>query len=140
MDDKVVPVVSRMELTGILRRLEAATSRLEDMASATIDPAEASTTTKGIGGPPTPAPTGPLPPPPPPTIQKEVVEELPASIEGFDAFLSGAVKKFVELSKKLGGPQADQVGRCGHIRWICADDKCRQRRCRRLSRPNANTS
>lgn len=104
-----MPTVSRSELTAILRRLEAATSRLEDMASATVDPAEGSTSTaiKTIGGPPTPAPTGPLPPPP--TVQKPVVEALPAPVEEFDAFLSGAVKNYVKLSEDLGGALADQV-------------------------------
>lgn len=109
----MVPVVSRSELTAIIRRLEAATSRLEDIAASTVDPAEDSsktiTNTKAVGAPPTPAPTGPLPPPP--TIQKPVVEELPTSVQDFDSFLSGAVKNFVDLSKQLGGPQADQVGR-----------------------------
>lgn len=112
MDEHVVPVVARTELTAILRRLEAATSRLEDMAATTADSAEtgssANTNAKAVGAPPTPAPTGPLPPPP--TIQKPVVEELPASIQEFDTFLSGAVKNFVALSKSLGGPQEDQVG------------------------------
>ncbi len=108
MDDKVLPTVSRIELTSILRRLEAATSRLEDMAASTID------LPKLNGAAPTPAPTGPLPAPPttsraatePP---KPIPEALPESVEDFDTFISGTVKKYVSLSDEVGGPVAEQV-------------------------------
>jgi adenylyl cyclase-associated protein len=109
MDDKVLPTVSRTELTAIIHRLEAATSRLEDMA-----------TSSGVevprlnGAAPTPAPTGPLPAPPtisqtPPQPPKPVQEALPEVVEDFDTFLSGTVKKFVNLSDELGGAIAEQV-------------------------------
>lgn len=104
---KVLPTVSTAELTRIIRRLEAATSRLEDIASSTLEP------TKVNGAPPTSAPTGPLPPLPvvnevPPT-PKAVLESLPESVEDFDSFLNGAVKNYVSLSNELGGPVAKQV-------------------------------
>jgi adenylyl cyclase-associated protein len=106
MDDKVVPTVSRTELTAIIRRLEAATSRLEDMASATIE------VPKTNGAAPAPAPTGPLPTPPvirtPPT-PKAVQEVLPELVEDFDAFVTGTVKKYVNLSDEIGGAVAEQV-------------------------------
>jgi adenylyl cyclase-associated protein len=115
MEEKVLPTVSREELTAIIRRLEAATSRLEDMASSTIEPptSNGNAQTKEIGGPPVPAPTGPLPPPP---IPKPTVEEVPASVEEFDAFLSGALKKYVTLSEGLGGPVAEQASAFDHLR------------------------
>ena len=106
MDDKVVPTVSRIELTSIINRLEAATSRLEDMAACTID------LPKINGAAPTPAPTGPLPPPPTRAVAeapKAVVEALPESVEDFDAFLSGPLKRYVNLSDEVGGPVAEQV-------------------------------
>ncbi|KAF8859488.1 hypothetical protein BDZ45DRAFT_357966 [Acephala macrosclerotiorum] len=105
MDGHVVPTVSRMDLTVIINRLEAATSRLEDMAASAID----------LNGAPTPAPTGPLPPPPttaraaPPELPKPVVEPLPESVEDFDAFITGPVKKYVNLSDELGGLVAEQA-------------------------------
>ncbi|KUJ17089.1 uncharacterized protein LY89DRAFT_669512 [Mollisia scopiformis] len=104
MDDKVVPTVSRMDLTAIINRLEAATSRLEDMAASAID----------ISGAPAPAPTGPLPPPPvtaraAPEQPKPVQEALPESVEDFDAFITGPVKKYVNLSDELGGLVAEQA-------------------------------
>jgi len=94
-----------MELTDILLRLEAATSRLEDMASSTLEPRVNGTH---------PPPTGPLPPPPTavfsPPAPKPVVEEIPESVEEFDAFLAGGLKDYVALSKELGGVVAEQVG------------------------------
>jgi adenylyl cyclase-associated protein len=106
--DKVLPTVSRVELTAILHRLEAATSRLEDMAASAID------LPKLNGAAPTPAPTGPLPAPPTASraaveAPKPIPEALPESVEDFDAFISGTVKKFVNLSDELGGPVAEQV-------------------------------
>ncbi|KAH7384781.1 adenylate cyclase associated N terminal-domain-containing protein [Cadophora sp. MPI-SDFR-AT-0126] len=91
-------------LTTLIKRLEAATSRLEDMASSSID-------IPAINGAPTPAPTGPLPAPPVAKAPspKPVQEALPESVEDFDAFIAGTVKKFVNLSDELGGPVAEQA-------------------------------
>lgn len=105
MEDKVVPTVSRIELTGIIKRLEAATSRLEDMASSTIEPPKLN------GAAPTPAPTGPLPAPPVAvTPPKPVEEPIPEAVEEFDDILNTTVKKYVTLSDSLGGAIAKQVG------------------------------
>ena len=108
MDDKVLHTVSRTELTAIIHRLEAATSRLEDMATSSLE------TPRLNGAAPTPAPTGPLPPPPtisqtPPQPPKPVQEALPEVVEDFDTFLSGTVRKFVNLSDEMGGAIAEQV-------------------------------
>lgn len=106
-DDKFLPTVSQTELTVILHRLEAATSRLEDMAASTIELPKIN----GVAA--TPAPTGPLPPPPAPRAPaqppKPVVEALPESVEDFDTFITGPVKKYVNLSDEIGGPIAEQV-------------------------------
>ncbi|RDL33770.1 Adenylyl cyclase-associated protein [Venustampulla echinocandica] len=104
---KVLPTVSTAELTSIIHRLEAATSRLEDIASSTVEPPKLN------GAAPTAAPTGPLPPLPvvnevPPT-PKPVFEPLPESVEDFDLFINGAVKKYVAQSNELGGPVAKQA-------------------------------
>lgn len=112
MDDQIVPSVSRTELTGIIRRLEAATSRLEDIASATLEQPSSNSQTNTSGAP-TPAPTGPLPPPPvsasQPPAPKPVVEPTPPQVEAFDDFLSGPLKKYVVLSDGLGDLVAQQV-------------------------------
>ncbi|KAG4414093.1 hypothetical protein IFR04_012794 [Cadophora malorum] len=91
-------------LTTLIKRLEAATSRLEDMASSSIE-------IPAINGAPTPAPTGPLPAPPVAKAPspKPVQEALPESVEDFDAFIAGTVKKYVNLSDELGGPVAEQA-------------------------------
>ena len=105
MDDKVVPTIHRAELTAIISRLEAATSRLEDMASTTVEPPK----TNGAA----PPPTAPLPPAPVPAAAaappKSVPEVVPESVEEFDAFINGSLKKFGKLSDDLGGPVAEQV-------------------------------
>ncbi|KAF4628488.1 hypothetical protein G7Y89_g9660 [Cudoniella acicularis] len=95
-------------LTTLIKRLEAATSRLEDIASSTIEPPRLN------GAAPTPAPTGPLPAPPvssqaPPAAPKLVQEALPESIEDFDTFVNVSVKKYVKLSEGLGGAVAEQA-------------------------------
>jgi len=113
MDEQIVPSVSRGELTTIIRRLEAATSRLEDIAAATLESPTSSSETNITTGAPTVAPTGPVPPPPPPASQptapKPVIESTPPAVEDFDGFLSGALKKYVVLSDELGGAIAEQV-------------------------------
>ncbi len=105
MDDNSVPTIHRTDLTAILRRLEAATSRLEDMAASSIE-------LPSVNGAPTPAPTGPLPAPPVAKAPepKPIQEALPESVEDFDSFIAGPVKAFVNLSDELGGPVAEQVG------------------------------
>lgn len=94
-------------LTTLIKRLEAATSRLEDMAASTIELPKIN----GVAA--TPAPTGPLPPPPAPRAPaqppKPVVEALPESVEDFDTFITGPVKKYVNLSDEIGGPIAEQA-------------------------------
>lgn len=96
-------------LIEIMNRLEAATSRLEDMAQATMDPTASAngvvSKTAIAGGAAGGGATGhavthaPAP----------QTESLPASIEAFDKLIASDVKKFVNLSEDLGGVVADQV-------------------------------
>jgi adenylyl cyclase-associated protein len=118
MDDKVLPTVSRTELTAIIHRLEAATSRLEDMASSTIEapktdgtaPTSSSTAIPPVAAVVTPALEQPV---------KTVQEPLPELIEDFDTFLTGTMKKYVNLSDEIGGPVAEQVSSCMVLYYLC---------------------
>jgi adenylyl cyclase-associated protein len=93
-------------LTTVIRRLEAATSRLEDIASTSVGfDAAASGQTTGAGAG-TPAPS----------TQSEVVtpkaaDSLPPSIQAFDKLLDNELKEWLELSAKLGDVINDQVRR-----------------------------
>ncbi len=93
-----------------LQRLEAATARLEDIASSTIDlPQTATDLQPRSGAPPntgtasTPAPAAPAAAPTAPP------EPVPESIEEFDTFVATSVGKYVKLSNALGGLVAEQV-------------------------------
>ena len=97
-------------LTRLVHRLEAATSRLEDMAQSLPDQ---SSQLNGITSTPRTAPaadgmdqpggTGPAP--------KPAFEPLPQAIEHFDALINGDVKTYVNMSEELGGLVSEQV--CG---------------------------
>ncbi|KAI1876994.1 uncharacterized protein JN550_001066 [Neoarthrinium moseri] len=92
-------------------RLEAATSRLEDIASTTSElPQAVPALSQTI---PTPQAAGsPAPTPPAPSAPKAAPEEpLPEVIEDFDAFLDSSVDKYVQTSNKLGGLIAEQAAK-----------------------------
>jgi adenylyl cyclase-associated protein len=92
-------------LTTLIKRLEAATSRLEDMAMSLDDPHSP----KHVGSAAaTPEPAAPVPvntvaPPAPPAAPS-----LPPQIEDFDALINGDVRSFVDLGEKIGGLVAEQ--------------------------------
>lgn len=106
-------------VANLLERLEAATSRLEDIASSAVEIPQAvpgiqetlaspiATSTKGVSNAPTPpaavaaatAPAG------------AADEPLPESIEDFDAFLKTSVDKYAKLSQQLGGLIAEQAAK-----------------------------
>ncbi|KAH1702784.1 hypothetical protein KXX12_002261 [Aspergillus fumigatus] len=92
-------------LTTLIKRLEAATSRLEDMAMSLDDPHSP----KHVGSATaTPEPTAPVPvntvaPPAPPAAPS-----LPPQIEDFDALINGDVRSFMDLGEKIGGLVAEQ--------------------------------
>jgi len=87
-----------------MKRLEAATARLEDIADSTIELPQGvpalketlATPQSGIIAAP------PAPPPPAP-------EPVPESIEEFDTFVNTTVQKYAKLSKSIGGLLAEQV-------------------------------
>jgi len=108
MDDKVVPMIPREALTSLVHRLEAATSRLEDMASSTIEAPKTNGTAPALTS--AASPVAPIPTPRLSEPTKPLPEPLPESVEEFDNFLKGPLKKFVNLSDELGGAVAQQVG------------------------------
>ncbi|WVQ64652.1 uncharacterized protein L199_002819 [Kwoniella botswanensis] len=94
----------------ILKRLEAVTSRLEDVAVSSSSPAPTSslrsptaaahenlapTSSAGAGGAPPP------PPPPPPPPAEEAI--TPAVKAYQDEIIDGALQEFIEKSNELGG-------------------------------------
>lgn len=108
--------ISNNELIVIIQRLEAATSRLEDIASSTIAPPPAADIPPPTGSTaaPTPNLTAPAIVPPLPSVAKVApAGSVSESVEEFDNFISGAVKKYVDISNKIGGVVADQVGAAG---------------------------
>ncbi|KAJ3519157.1 hypothetical protein NM208_g14236 [Fusarium decemcellulare] len=101
-------------LTTLIKRLEAATSRLEDIAASTELPPDAPGLSQPVPAPPKPSvvatpPTAPAPAAPSKPEPELVAEPLPESIEEFDAFLSSSVDKYVKLSHELGGLVAQQA-------------------------------
>ena len=96
---------AKLALT-ILGRLEAATSRLEDLVPNISDP---SLTTDGAQTLSGHGPSADL-------VLDQVrspsrhMETLPPVIDDFDAIINGQVKSFVNMSEEIGGLVAEQVG------------------------------
>lgn len=88
------------ELTKLVNRLEAATSRLEDMAEKTVEPGST------VSAPIVAAPTISSQPPAPSAPKVEI----PEIIQDYNEFIATTVKKFVNLSDELGGLVAQEVG------------------------------
>lgn len=113
-------------LTDLYHRLEAATSRLEDMAEdvggsprgsgieSTIQQAAVA-----AGAPELSELSKPSPQPEPEP------ELLPKSIEAFDTLIDSEVKPFVEISQKFEGPVAEQVSYGEHIHTISSEADAR---------------
>ncbi|KAI0648265.1 adenylate cyclase associated N terminal-domain-containing protein [Trametes meyenii] len=106
-------------LATIIKRLEATTSRLEDLASLAtsyLPPAAqvAANASSNASANSEPTPVPPPPPPPLAAIPPPVVsEEIPESVTAFDErILEGKVKPFVELTKSFASPSVieQQVG------------------------------
>ncbi|CAJ2512344.1 Uu.00g053590.m01.CDS01 [Anthostomella pinea] len=115
----LVPPERKKQSADLLSRLEAATTRLEDIASSTIElphavPALAHTipTPLGQSGAASPAPLPPVSSSTPSPAPKQTPQEtLPESVEEFDAFISQSVDKYVKASNKLGGLVAEQAAK-----------------------------
>lgn len=92
----------------LLLRLEAATSRLEDMVPTISDPSAvskgaASLPESGLTAPDADLRSGPASSP------KLAPAPLPPAIDDFDALINGDVKTFVNMSEEIGGLVAEQV-------------------------------
>ena len=97
----------QVPLTVILR-LEAATSRLEDMVPTMRPPSTdvngvASLPEHGLTAPGADARNGPTASP------RLAPANLPPAVDDFDALINGDVKTFVNMSEEIGGLVAEQV-------------------------------
>ncbi|KAG9257556.1 putative adenylate cyclase-associated protein, 70K [Emericellopsis atlantica] len=92
-------------LANLYTRLEAATSRLEDIATSTELPKNGATPVTSIDASSSPAQL----PPPPTEAPKAADEPLPAAVEDYDAFLETTIGKYVQSSDELGGLVAKQA-------------------------------
>jgi len=107
-------------LTTLLLRLEAATSRIEDIASS-INTLETAPTTNGAPIPSasahsTSAAAAAVTPPNPSTSSVNVApaalpEEIPTPVEAYDKLIDGELADFVKLSSDLDPLLAQQVRR-----------------------------
>ncbi|PAV24323.1 adenylyl cyclase-associated [Pyrrhoderma noxium] len=98
-------------LATIIKRLEAATSRLEDIAIAQGS-AVPTLRSDSISSSSSISNVAPPPPPPPPPAPVPVTAETPRSVQAFDEnIIDGKLKSFIDLSKSLGSPLViEQVG------------------------------
>ncbi|KAH6856463.1 adenylate cyclase associated N terminal-domain-containing protein [Chaetomium sp. MPI-CAGE-AT-0009] len=106
---------SMHNLTTLIKRLEAATSRLEDMAQSSFEAPQGAPTVQQQGAAPTlSAPVlpgspqtaiGPSPPAPTPP------EPVPEAIEEFDNLINQSLANWVKLSNDIGGLVAEQAAK-----------------------------
>ncbi|GAW14377.1 hypothetical protein ANO14919_037790 [Xylariales sp. No.14919] len=103
-------------LVTLIKRLEAATTRLEDIASSTIElPHAVPALSHSIESPDQSAGATPLPSASSSgslaasTLVPQ--EQLPDSVEEFDNFINQSVNKYVKASDKLGGLIAEQASK-----------------------------
>jgi adenylyl cyclase-associated protein len=92
-------------LTAMVRRLEAATSRLEDIASSSFPAGEPGTPTAATNGAQSPGSAAKLASAAPSTAfstPKPVAPSLPPAIEAFDAMTKAELQTWLELSGRLG--------------------------------------
>lgn len=111
-------------LIDTANRLEAATSRLEDMATAPPDspqstPQAAAESSRSLTGASSAASRdGPSPAPlPPPAAPK--AEPVPQLVEDYDNVVSTTVAPFVKQAEALGGTIAQQVRGLFHRKIVC---------------------
>ncbi|KAI5785020.1 adenylate cyclase associated N terminal-domain-containing protein [Peziza echinospora] len=106
-------------LTTLIKRLEAATSRLEDLASIPSGVSSTIATPKADAGSTTSilssGVTTTKPTPAPPAAPSPVAQAEPQAVLDYDAIINGEMKKYLELSSEIGGPVAEQskiIERC----------------------------
>ena len=101
--------VSREQVADWMRRLEAATSRLEDMVPNMSDTAASTNGVQSAQAQGMPAAAG--------MVQSRGyapqplrhTETLPPTIDDFDSTINDEVKTFVNMSEEIGGLVAEQV-------------------------------
>lgn len=98
-----------------MRRLEAATARLEDIAM-TQAPSGGPQFVSGASAvhPATPSAAAVPGGAGAAAVAAGSAEEAPASVQAFDELLQGPLAKYLALSKELGGLVAEQVRRRAH--------------------------
>ena len=107
-----LPISQKMvqsALTKLVCRLEAATSRLEDMAHATIDPSLPTSGVANTSGMAVAAARGGDRDSDDASAQNQAPDPLPPALDDFDTLINGDVVKFVNMSEELGGLVAEQV-------------------------------
>jgi hypothetical protein len=93
----------QQSLTTLIKRLEAATSRLEDLASSSASSAAVSNnlSRNSVGGQPAAVSSQ--------NNDAIVSGEVPPALAAYDELIEGPLKNFLELSKAVGGLVEDQV-------------------------------
>jgi hypothetical protein len=129
-------------LTTLLHRLEAATSRLEDIATSvnTFDTptGEPVATVNGVPAPSSHAHSPPVPVQTPSAVTSRAItspastptapaEDLPIEIEEFDKLINGGLAKFIEISGKLDPLLGEQVSLLGDSQNPSANETVEQR-------------
>ena len=84
-------------LSTLIKRLEVATTRLEDLALSGMS----ASTIAATNPPAAPSASSAQP--------KEAPLEVPRAVEAFNSTMDAPVKQFIELSGQLGGPVEEQV-------------------------------
>ncbi|KAI4170152.1 MAG: hypothetical protein LQ343_005158 [Gyalolechia ehrenbergii] len=95
-------------LTTLIKRLEAATSRLEDMMPTGSDPSVARNGLASLPESGLTAPRADVEDEPSSSQTQLAVAPLPPAIDDFDALINGDVKTFVNMSEEIGGLVAEQ--------------------------------
>ncbi|KAJ8078711.1 suppressor of rasval19 [Marasmius tenuissimus] len=97
-------------LTTIIKRLEAATSRLEDLAAASNSQSDGSKDTPTSYAPPVSLPPPPPPPPPASAPTSTSAMQVPKSVTAYDeAVVDGKLKPFLELTRSFAGASVVEI-------------------------------
>lgn len=99
-------------LTTLIKRLEAATSRLEDIATSTELPKDVAVLSQTETSPVSDSPAPKLPSQAAlPNSAPRTNEPMPEAIEEFDQLISSSVDNYVKLSNELGGVVEEQAAK-----------------------------
>ncbi|SAM71154.1 probable adenylyl-cyclase-associated protein CAP [Ustilago bromivora] len=96
-------------LSTLIKRLEAATSRLEDIALHQTSGSSQRELTRAGAGALAGSSAKPPPPPPPPPAAVEQPKDDPPAVKAFDEALDQALDEYKQLSAKIGGTVQEQA-------------------------------